>query len=386
MSRKIRVLVAVSGFPPAQNYGGPAVSLDNLCRALRPAIDCAVVTSDHDLKSPERLSGIHEGWNDRDGLRVRYLPEREIDLFGLRRVVDEVAPDVLYVNSLFAAKFTVPLLKISRERALPLLLAPRGELCAGAFDKKYKKLPYLFALRPFLRARTTFFHATSDDEAERVERLLRPRDGHIFQMTETPTLPPRHLARVPKRPGVLSLVFLSRIHHKKNLLFALDALAPLTCPTTLDIYGPIEEPAYWERCQSAIARLPPHIRVHYRGTVARDAIHATFARYDAFLFPTCSENYGHVIPEALLSGCPAILSDQTPWSDLNDADAGWALPLDRPKAFTEALATLAAMDESAHGALVERVRRYLDAKLRLTEIVQGYVDCFQTLASRRDSR
>ncbi|MBQ4335078.1 MAG: glycosyltransferase [Myxococcaceae bacterium] len=386
MSRKPCVLVVVSGFPPAQNYGGPAVSLDNLCRALRPAIDCAVVTSDHDLKSPERLSGIHEGWNDRDGLRVRYLPEREIDLFGLRRVVDEVAPDVLYVNSLFAAKFTVPLLKISRERALPLLLAPRGELCAGAFDKKYKKLPYLFALRPFLRARTTFFHATSDHEAERVERLVRPRDGHIFQMTETPTLPPRHLARVPKRPGVLSLVFLSRIHHKKNLLFALDALAPLTCPTTLDIYGPIEEPAYWERCQSAIARLPPHIRAHYRGTVARDAIHATFARYDAFLFPTCSENYGHVIPEALLSGCPAILSDQTPWNDLNDADAGWALPLDRPQTFTEALTTLAAMDAKTHSALVERVRRYLDAKLRLAEIVQSYVDCFHALASRRDSR
>jgi hypothetical protein len=40
------------------------------------------------------------------------------------------------------------------------------------------------------------------------------------------------------------------------------------------------------------------------------------AEYDLFLFPTLGENYGHVISEALASGCPVVISDQTPWRNL----------------------------------------------------------------------
>ena len=51
------------------------------------------------------------------------------------------------------------------------------------------------------------------------------------------------------------------------------------------------------------------------------------AGYDAFVFPTWSENFGHVISEALFSGCPAIISDQTPWLGLEQAGVGWNIPL-----------------------------------------------------------
>ncbi len=382
MSHKTRVLVAVSGFPPAQNYGGPAVSIDNLCRALQGRIDCAVVTVDHDLKSPERLSGIREGWNARDGFRVLYLRERELNLFRLREVVEEVAPDVIYLNSLFAAKFAIPLLKISRERALPVLIAPRGELCANAFTKRYKKLPYLFALRPLLRMRSTFYQATCSEEVERIQRIISPRPAHIFQLTVTPTFPAKPLARLGKRAGELRCIFLSRIHPKKNLLGALQALRPLRGKISFDIYGPLEDRAYWAACEAQIAALPANIRARYRGVAGRDAIHETFAQYDAFLFPTFSENYGHVIPEAMLSGCPVVTSDQTPWTDVNEAGAGWALALSDMGAFTAALQQIADMDGTAYRSLTDNVARYVEHKLKIPETVQAYVDCFEGLAGR----
>lgn len=380
MSRKTRALVAVSGFPPALNYGGPAVSLDNLCRAIQADIACSVVTVDHDLKSPDRLPGIREGWNARDGARVLYLRESEFNLFRLREVVAEIAPDVIYLNSLFAAKFTIPLLKIGRERSIPVLIAPRGELCPNAFLKKYKKLPYLFALRPFLRGASTFYHSTSDEETARIRELIRPRAGQIFQITETPTFPRIALARERKRPGALRCLFLSRIHPKKNLLFALQRIQSIRGDITFDLYGPLEDHAYWARCQAEIAGLPPNVTVRYRGIVGRDAIHATFARYDAFFFPTFSENYGHVIPEAMLSGCPVVISDQTPWSDVNETGAGWALALGDTGAFTAALQAITDMDEAAHQALRERTRRYLDQKLDLPGTVRSYVRCFEEIA------
>lgn len=46
-----------------------------------------------------------------------------------------------------------------------------------------------------------------------------------------------------------------------------------------------------------------------------------------FLFPTLGENYGHVIFEALAAGCPVIVSDQTPWQDLEKREVGWVIPL-----------------------------------------------------------
>lgn len=381
MPHKTRVLLAVSGFPPAQNYGGPAVSIDNLCRALQGRIDCAVVTVDHDLKSPERLSGIREGWNARDGFRVLYLRERELNLFRLREVVEEVAPDVIYLNSLFAAKFAIPLLKIGRERALPVLIAPRGELCPDVLSlKSYKKRPYLWLLRPWLKG--AFFQATSAREIEPILSRARTSSERIFCLTELPTLPRSPLARERKERAHLRCLFMARIVSNKNLLGALQALRPLRGEISFDIYGPLEDRAYWAACEAQIAALPANIRAHYCGVAGRDAIHETFAQYDAFLFPTFSENYGHVIPEAMLSGCPVVTSDQTPWTDVNEAGAGWALALSDMGAFTAALQQIADMDGTAYRSLTDNVARYVEHKLKIPETVQAYVDCFEGLAGR----
>jgi glycosyltransferase involved in cell wall biosynthesis len=45
------------------------------------------------------------------------------------------------------------------------------------------------------------------------------------------------------------------------------------------------------------------------------------------VLPTYNENFGYVILEALLAGCPVILSDQPPWRDLEARQVGWTIPL-----------------------------------------------------------
>ena len=66
--------------------------------------------------------------------------------------------------------------------------------------------------------------------------------------------------------------------------------------------------------------------------------------WDLFLFPTVGENYGHVIQEALSAGCVALISDQTPWQDLEQSGVGAAIPLDQPQRFVDWLRRYAAMD------------------------------------------
>jgi glycosyltransferase involved in cell wall biosynthesis len=103
---------------------------------------------------------------------------------------------------------------------------------------------------------------------------------------------------------------------------ALRALAGISTPVSLDVFGPLEDADYWATCQAAARALPPNATVSYRGAVAPDQVQATFRRYDAFLFPTLGENFGHVIVESLSSSCPVLCSDRTPWTKLLEEGGG----------------------------------------------------------------
>ena len=49
-----------------------------------------------------------------------------------------------------------------------------------------------------------------------------------------------------------------------------------------------------------------------------------------------------------LPGLPVIISDQTPWKDLQNQQIGWDLPLDQPAAFAEAIARAAMMRQAQY--------------------------------------
>jgi glycosyltransferase involved in cell wall biosynthesis len=133
--------------------------------------------------------------------------------------------------------------------------------------------------------------------------------------------------RANKAAGHLRVVFLSRISPKKNLLGALRMLQDVAGEVSFDIYGPLEDPEYWNVCEKAIDTLPSNILAHYAGEVEHDRVFDVFAEYDLFLFPTLGENYGHVICEAMGAGCPVLISDQTPWRELEIAGVGWDIPV-----------------------------------------------------------
>ena len=65
----------------------------------------------------------------------------------------------------------------------------------------------------------------------------------------------------------------------------------------------------------------------YPGSADHEQVPQIIERYDLFFLPTLGENYGHVIAEALTAGTPVLLSDATPWRNLNSHGIGWDIPL-----------------------------------------------------------
>ena len=195
-------------------------------------------------------------------------------------------------------------------------------------------------------------------------------------MSNIPSIPANKTFKTEKKPGEASFIFLSRIVPKKNLLSAINYMAEIKGKVQFDIYGALEDPAYWKECQKKISQLPDNIKVEYKGLVSHDQVHDTFRKYDAFLFPTLSENYGHVIAEALLVGCPIIVSDQTPWNDVSLIEGGWSIPLDDSEQYISAIQEVVDADEEKEISFKKNIIEYVARKLNLKELKDEYNEAF----------
>ena len=136
----------MGGFFPGKKYGGPPVSVDNFCTLIKDDAECFIVTHNHDKGDDDVYPNIYKGWNDRDNAKVMYLSDKDFNEKSFDNVIKEVHPDFLYLQGLFQ-ECIFPCLRLAKEYGLKVLLAPRGELCSGAFKKKYKKYPYIAILR-----------------------------------------------------------------------------------------------------------------------------------------------------------------------------------------------------------------------------------------------
>lgn len=377
----MKALIVLGGFFPAQTYGGPTISIDNLCSLLCSEIEFYILTSDHELNKTDRLNGISEGWNVRQNCKVMYLRKDEENSKKYAQVVAQLRPDFIYINSLFSASKTVPFLRIAKRNNIPILLAPRGELCVNSFDKKYKKIPYLILLSRYLRAKNVWYQSTSEEEEIQIAKTIRVNPNKILRLTNVATVPNTMNLSKSKQKGSCNLVFVSRIQEKKNLSFALQCLAKVKAKVSFSIYGPLESLKYWDKCQGIINNLPENINVEYKGMLQHDEVLRAFSKYHAFLFPTLSENYGHVMVEAMLSGCPIITSDQVPWTDVNNVGAGWSIPLTDMDSFVAAIEKLALMNQQEYQTLQDACINYIVEKVDMLGVKAKYIHSFKKIVN-----
>lgn len=361
----MRVLVQAGGFFPAKKYGGPVVSVDNLCTLLNDDCEFYLLARDHDQGSKERLTGICEGWNQRENCKVRYLRESEMTNNTILGIIEEVNPDLIYMNSLFDVKLNHPIysaIKRSKGR-IPILMAPRGQLCANAFQfGKLKKELYCCYFRLLSKGLNFWWQSTSDEETQSIICQCKVSKDRIINTTNIPSKPKPDLNHPYKDDNALRCVFISRIHPKKNLLFVIEQLADTKRNIRFDIYGAIEDAEYWHKCEEAISRLPHNVTCTYGGLIEHNVVFDVFAKYELFVFPTLSENYGHVIIESLLAGCPVLISDQTPWNDVEIKGVGVVCALGEPKKFLAGLEQFAALTDGQYHTLRERCTQYAESK------------------------
>jgi glycosyltransferase involved in cell wall biosynthesis len=327
--------------------------------------DFRVVTRDRDLGETRPYPGSPaDSWTPIGRAEVCYLSPRNLSMRRLRTLLRATEYDAVYLNSFFSPAFTIkPLLlrRLGLVPRVPYILAPRGEFFPGALMLKgSKKRIYLDSVRALKLYRGITWQASSRYEEEyirqwfggRVPVIIAPNLPSVVRETE------KDPSRREKVAGRLKVVFLSRISRNKNLIGALTMLEGLRGEVHMNIYGPLEDRRYWERCRKHIDSLPRNVQVRYCGSVAHERVAGIMADHDLLLLPTQGENFGHVILEALLAGCPALISDRTPWRGLRDRGVGWDLPLEQPESFRAALQSFVEMDSRDHRTWSRRARAF----------------------------
>ena len=369
LERQIKLMVFVDHYYPGLKSGGPAVSIKNIIETLPEKIETYIITFDRDLGDKTAYMGVIKNkWLDGGNYKIKYVPP------SLKRIVETylsiktVSPDIIYMNSFFSKKFTLPVLFLKKFGVIsgfPIIIAPRGELCDGALNIKRKKKALFVKIYNFMgMQRKLYWHSTSSEETECIKNQLSA-SVKLFYAPNVIKIPKTNLYESKvKNKGRIRIIYFSRITEKKNLFFALSLLKNLKGAIHFDIYGPIEDPKYWELCAKIMKQLPPHIKTDYKGILDYDNIESTLAKYHVLLFPTKSENFGHVIVESLINGLPVIISDQTPWKRLKEQGIGWDLSLGEKMAFCDVIQTMIDMGQDEYKAMVDSVKKYREYILK----------------------
>ena len=150
------------------------------------------------------------------------------------------------------------------------------------------------------------------------------------------------------------------------------------CSLLFDIYGIIEDEKYFQKCWETVSHTTPHIHINYKGPVSNSNIFKVLENYHLFILPTQGENFGHIIFEALTSGCVVLISNKTPWKAIEDNNAGWALPLTDNRMFADKLKQLCDMNEQAYNEKSKAAYDYARTYVASMNFKNRYIDLFKT--------
>lgn len=365
--KKPKILILCDYYLPGYKSGGGMRTIVNMVERLNDKFEFWIITRDHDGKLDKeqyKTVRINE-WNTVQEAQVFYLSKNNVRISKIRELILQANPDSIYTNSYFAtlAIYVLQLRKLMLIPKLNIIVAPCGELSEGALQLKPGKKKLFIGFSKISQLyKDIFWKASNEQEKAEIEKV-KGKGGKIFI---APDLPPRTIfedysqeLKPKKTIGEARMIFLSRFMRKKNFKWLLEILKSVKGNLTIDIYGPLEDEVYWEECLNIIKTLPSNVKIEAKGSIPHEKAVETLFNYHFFILPTLGENFGHVFVEALASGCPLIISDRTPWLNLQDDKIGWAIPLESPDQWLETLNYCLSLDNLSYSKISINARKYV---------------------------
>lgn len=378
MLKKPKILILIDWYKPGFKAGGPIRSISNLVDYLSDKFDFYIITRNTDYLETTPYKTIQSNqWNKVDNANVYYFSNENVSFKKIKQLISETNPNYIYCNSLYSLYFSLIPIYIARKEKIRSVLAPRGMLSKGSLGvKSTKKKIFLTLSKIICLFNKSTFHATNNIEKKDIEATF----GTNLNIKIAQNLPEKKLLKYhskQKEQNCIKLVFVGRIAPEKNTLYALESLKDVQQNVFFDIYGPIYSSEYWNKCKTAINQLPDNIVVNYKGVLEHELIDETLKSYHALFLPSTGENFGHIIIEAMSNSCIPIISDKTPWIELENKKIGYDISLKNKKIFSNTIEKLALMNEDQLNILTKNSHQYAFDIINDKKLIEDYYNLFQ---------
>ncbi|MEY3051105.1 MAG: hypothetical protein RLY31_890 [Bacteroidota bacterium] len=384
----MNILHIIPTYKPAYLYGGPVFSVSLLCEQLarsgqQVTVLATTANGNEELPVPPGVP------QDVDGVTVYYHKR-------LTRGHSHLSPglmgqlwrdagkyDIIHIHSWW----NIPVIActlICWVKGIRPILSPRGMMSDFSFVKRNSAAKRLFhdVLGGFLLRRTAF-HLTSVAEEKETAGLAEDHFvlPNLIQLQED-LAPGLSAAEPEQRAGnPFHLVFLSRIHPKKNLESLLEALSTVDFDFRLSIAG-TGEPAYLEQLQGMAREKGMDDHISWTGAVEGEEKFRLYQSADLFVLPSYNENFANVVIEALSSGTPVMVSKEVGLSDYVSSHAlGWVCGV-RPEEIAATLSD-AFRDERRLAQIRTYAKDVVKRQYSPRVLVQQYLGAYDQRRTKR---
>lgn len=353
----MKILQTIGGFRAKD--GGTSTSTYDLLSAMHDVMrDEQVDILTPDVTDPEdSLMGAGEEWikavpND---YRTPLAISRNMTTF-----LRDSDYDIYHTNGMWM-HINHSTCAIAREKRKPYVITTHGMLYPEALKRSYwKKWPLrkLWYDRDIMEA--SAIHATCEEEMNHIRAL-----GYCgpIAVTGNPVFVPDYTKEIfevrnaETRP-FWGVAFLGRLHPIKKVENLLYGVA-LTQRQDIEVYiiGKGDND-YEQFLRSEAKRLGIEPKVHFLGFLNGFDKYAKLGLIDCLFVPSDMENFGMIVPEALIVGTPVMASFGTPWKALNEEQCGWWTD-NSPESISEVIKSLTGMSAEQRQAMGQRGRDYI---------------------------
>lgn len=352
----MKILQTIGGFG-AQSGGTSTCTYDLLSAIhdLKPEPCVDLLTPDV-INPTDRIMGCGEEWiktvpNDyRTPLCIssnmaRYLKENVYDIYHTNGMW-------MHINHISCS--------VARAKGKPYLITPHGMLYPETLTRSYwKKWPMLklWFTRDIRGA--SCIHVTCEDEMTHLRSF--GYKGPVALIGNPVAVPDYTFdlfrTNVKKTDSFHCIAFLGRLHPRKKVENIIRGVSLSNHKPDIFIIGKGEE-EYERFLKSETVRLELSDRVHFMGFLKGKEKFEKLANVDALFVPSDMENFGMIIPEALIVGTPVIASLGTPWKTLNTEHCGWWRD-NSPESIAKVIEELYSLSIGEHNAMGKRGRDYI---------------------------
>lgn len=305
-----------------RRYGGPSRSVYQLTQMLGQCAHQVELLATNQYSLTE---------NQEENLRVsifyRNWPGRICPSGEMRTRLQHLDTDLVHHHGLWLRT-----LHYAHEHAvrknIPLVISPRGMMSEWSWNhhRRRKEFARRF-IHPGALEAAAGWHATSEGEAEEIRALGFTQP--ICVATNGVNIPTtgeyrRHRdywrQRCPGAAAGRNALFYGRFHEKKRVLELIDLWLEVAPPDwTLLVIG-IPDTYSVRQLERYVMRASGVGRVQIEdGTRAPPP----YPLASLFLLPSHSENFGLTVAEAMSYAVPVVVTNTTPWRDLQRRGAGW---------------------------------------------------------------